>query len=60
MSLFLKLLPYPIIAIFVSLLSYAVGGESKLIAGYPLIWILNAYCFVVQIIAFIPANIFKT
>jgi hypothetical protein len=55
-----KILPFPVTILIVALLSYAVGGESKLVFGVPLIWLLNIYCFVVQIVAFIPASIFQT
>jgi steroid 5-alpha reductase family enzyme len=41
-------------------LSYALGLQSRYVLGAPLIWLLNAYCFAVQIIIFIPSALFKT
>jgi len=55
-----KYLPFAIATLLAAGLSYALGGESKLISGTPLLWIITVYCFLVQIIAFIPAAIFNT
>ena len=41
-------------------LSYAIGGRSRDLFGYPLLWLTAGYSFLVQVIAFIPAFIFNT
>lgn len=55
-----RILIFIITGAIVSLFTYPLGGESALVSGIPLIWLLSAYCFLVQFIAFIPAAILNT
>jgi steroid 5-alpha reductase family enzyme len=41
-------------------LAYAIGGQSRLLWGTPLLWLLVAQSFIIQFIAYIPAVIFNT
>lgn len=58
--MFQKVIGIFLVAGIMVALSYALGLQSRYVLGAPLIWLLNAYCFAVQIVVFMPSALFKT
>jgi peptidoglycan biosynthesis protein MviN/MurJ (putative lipid II flippase) len=51
----------PLVVIAIStLFAYALGGNSRIILGIPLVWMLVPYSLFVQLIAFVPALLNNT
>lgn len=55
-----RILVVPIVFALAAALSYLIGAHSRVVYGLPLLWLLTAYSFAVQIVAFIPAWLMDT
>ena len=55
-----KAVTFIVVTSLASLFAFCLGGNSREISGFPIVWFLVAYSLAVQVIVFIPALIYNT